>query len=165
MAAAVDAAAAKMAAVSVAPDSEAVFKAAVAAKAPYYAKRIELFEQYAARTKAAVEAARAANVAITVTMPDGKQRQAVKGVTTPLDIAKEVSASLAKKVVVADVDGAPWDLMRPLEGDCALKLFSFDDPEGKDVSGATGGWYARRSQAHLTPTPHEFHPLRRHSYR
>ncbi|GFH25676.1 AA_TRNA_LIGASE_II domain-containing protein, partial [Haematococcus lacustris] len=56
-------------------------------------------------------------------------------------IAKEVSSSLAKKVVVADVDGRPWDLTRPLEGDCALKLFSFEDAEGKEAF-----WH---SSAHL----------------
>lgn len=31
------------------------------------------------------------------------------------------------------VDGSTWDLTRPLEGDCALQLLSFDDPEGKEV--------------------------------
>ena len=67
-------------------------------------------------------------------LPDGKTKHGIKGVTTPMDIAKEISTSLAKKVVVADVDGAAWDLMRPLEGDCAIKLFSFEDAEGKDVS-------------------------------
>ncbi len=96
-------------------------------------QRIELFEQYQARAKAAVEEARAAAVPITVTLPDGSQKQGIKGATTPMDVAKEISSSLAKKVVVADVDGKPWDLTRPLTGDCALKLYSFDDPEGKDV--------------------------------
>lgn len=112
------------------------FAAAVAEHKPYYGKRIELFEQYQAKAKAEIEKAKADAVAITVTMPDGAQKKAVKGVTTPLDVAKEISSSLAKKVVVADVDGRAWDLLRPLEGDCALKLFSFDEPEGKDVSGA-----------------------------
>lgn len=108
--------------------------AAVAERKPYYEKRIKLFEQYAERQKAVVESAKEANVQITVILPDGKSKNAVKSVTTPLDIAKEISAGLAKKVVVADVDGRPWDLTRPLEDDCALKLFTFDDPEGKDVS-------------------------------
>jgi hypothetical protein len=121
-------------AAAAAAPAEDPFATAVASKQPYYAKRIQLFEQYAARTRAAVETAKAEAVGIIVTMPDGKQRSATKGVTTPMDIAKEVSSSLAKKVVVADVDGMPWDLLRPLEGDCALKLFGFDDPEGKDVS-------------------------------
>ncbi|KAG2439420.1 hypothetical protein HXX76_004777 [Chlamydomonas incerta] len=115
-----------MAAASVGPSP-------VEERMPYYKKRVEVFEKFAEREQAKLEAAKAANVAIKVIMPDGKERAAVKGVTTPMDIAKEISASLAKKVVVADVDGHAWDLARPLEGDCSLKLFSFDDAEGKDA--------------------------------
>jgi len=117
-----------------APAAEDLFEEAIKTKEPYYAKRIQLFEQYAAKYRAAVEAARAANVEITLTLPDGKQRKAVKGVTTPLEVAKDISSGLAKKVVVAEVDGQPWDLARPLEADCSIKLFGFDDPEGRDVS-------------------------------
>eukprot|EP00197_Chlamydomonas_leiostraca_P002015 CAMPEP_0202857222 /NCGR_PEP_ID=MMETSP1391-20130828/251_1 /ASSEMBLY_ACC=CAM_ASM_000867 /TAXON_ID=1034604 /ORGANISM="Chlamydomonas leiostraca, Strain SAG 11-49" /LENGTH=715 /DNA_ID=CAMNT_0049536001 /DNA_START=82 /DNA_END=2229 /DNA_ORIENTATION=+ len=125
---AVEAVTKQMAAATVDPAA-----AAVAERKPYYEKRIKLFEQYAERQKAAIEAAKAANVQITITLPDGHSKHGVKGVTTPLDVAKEISASLAKKVVVADVDGRAWDLTRPLEGDCAIKLFNFDDPEGKDA--------------------------------
>ena len=117
-------------------DGPKTYEQMVAEKSPYYQKRIQRFEQFWEREVAKVEAAKQANEAITVTMPDGKGRPAVKGVTTPMDIAKEISASLAKKVVVADVDGSAWDLMRPLDGDCALKLFGFDDAEGRDVSPA-----------------------------
>lgn len=122
-----DGAAAGMAALSVG-------QSPVEAKLPYYKKRVEVFEQLYVRELAKLEAAKAANEQIKVVMPDGKERQAVKGVTTPMDIAKEISSSLAKKVIVADADGRPWDLLRPLEGDCALKLFSFEDAEGRDVS-------------------------------
>ena len=125
----------KMAAATIADP----FAAAVAERKPYYEKRIAIFEQYAARTKAAIEAAKAANEPISVVLPDGGQKPGVKGVTTPMDIAKAISASLAKKVVVAEVDGQPWDLTRPLEGNCTLKLFSFDDAEGKDVRGSASG--------------------------
>ena len=45
----------------------------------------------------------------------------------------EISKGLAKKVVVAKVDGAVWDLTRPLEGDCALQLLTWDDVDGKEV--------------------------------
>ncbi len=71
--------------------------------------------------------------------PPRAEKPGIKGVTTPLDIATQISKGLAKKTVVAKVDGATWDLTRPLEGDCALQLLSFDDPEGKEVSkGAEG---------------------------
>ncbi|WIA11803.1 hypothetical protein OEZ86_002795 [Tetradesmus obliquus] len=111
----------------------ASFQEIVNAKKPYYAKRVELFEQYRARDVAAVEAAKAANVPITVVLPDGAKKSGVKGVTTPLDVANDISKSLAKKVVVAKVDGEEWDMFRPLEGDCTLSLHSFDDPEGKET--------------------------------
>lgn len=105
----------------------------VAEKKPYYQKRIELFEGFAAREKQRIEAAKQAAVPIKIVLPDGGVKQGIKGATTPLDVANEISKSLAKKVVVAKVDGEGWDLFRPLEGDCALQLINWDDPEGKEV--------------------------------
>jgi threonyl-tRNA synthetase len=110
----------------------------VEAKKPYYAKRIELFEMYAARERSRIEEARQRDEKIAIILPDGATKQGVKGATTPMDIANEISKGLAKKVLVAKVDGEAWDLLRPLEGDCTLSLHSFDDPEGKDVSGRNG---------------------------
>lgn len=106
----------------------------VESKMPYYSKRIGLFEIYAQREKDKVEAAKIAAVSIKVILPDGKEKAAIKGVTTPFDIANEISKSLAKKCVVAKVDGNAWDLFRPLEDDCTLSLHSFEDAEGRDVS-------------------------------
>jgi TGS domain len=100
---------------------------------PFYKKRIDLFEQYWQRQQKQIEDAKAADVKIKVVLPDGNQKEAVKGATTPMDIAKEISTGLAKKVVVASVDGSKWDINRPLTGDCALQLFSPNDPEGLDV--------------------------------
>ena len=81
-----------------------------------------------------VSEARERNEAISVRLPDGGEKAAVKGVTTPLDIANSLSKSLAKKVVVAEVDGGKWDLFRPLERDCQMTLHTFDDAKGRDVS-------------------------------
>ena len=50
-----------------------------------------------------------------------------------MDIANQISKGLAKKAVVAKVDSAAWDLLRPLQGDCALQLLCFEDAEGKEV--------------------------------
>jgi threonyl-tRNA synthetase len=109
-------------------------KAAAASHAPFYARRIELFEQFHARQQAAVEAARQAAVPIKIVLPDGSVKEGVKGVTTPLDVAAQISKALAKKVVVAKLDGAKiWDAFRPLEGDCALQLLSFADAEGRET--------------------------------
>jgi hypothetical protein len=70
-------------------------------------------------------------VAITITLPDGSTRPGVAGKTTPMDIAKGISSGLAKKVMIAKVDDALWDLGRALQGSCALQLLDFDTPEGK----------------------------------
>lgn len=53
--------------------------------------------------------------------------------TTPFDVAKEISKSLASKAVIAKVDGVLWDMGRPLEGNCKLELFTFDSDEGRDT--------------------------------
>lgn len=100
---------------------------------PFYKKRIDLFEQYWQRQQGELDAAKTAGEKISVVLPDGNEKEAVKGYTTPMDIAKGISSGLAKKVVVASVDGEEWDINRPLTQDCALKLFSPADPEGQDV--------------------------------
>lgn len=99
---------AKMAEVSVgekdkAAEKEAIFQSRLSERLPYYAKRVELFEGYYTRELAKREAAQAANEAIKVIMPDGAERPAVKGFTTPYDIAAQISNNLAKKCVVAKV--------------------------------------------------------------
>lgn len=52
-------------------------------------------------------------------------------VTTPLDIATAISPGLARNVLIAEVDGKVWDLTRPLEASCSLKLLKFEDPKGQ----------------------------------
>ena len=96
---------AKMAEVSVdgKVDKEGIFKSRLAERMPYYQKRVELFEGYLEREMAKVEAAKAAAEPIKIIMPDGAERSGVKMVTTPFDVAKEISSGLAKKCVVAKV--------------------------------------------------------------
>lgn len=121
-----------MAAVAAEPAPKALAEL-VQEKKPYYDKRVQRFEAFKARELKALEEAKAANVPIKVILPDGSVKAGVKGVTTPYDVANEISKSLAKKTVVAKVDEQVWDLSRPLEGDCALQLLSFDDADGKDT--------------------------------
>ena len=117
-----------------APHSEdKTWEDVVKEKEHYYAHRVELFKQIQAKYLAAVEKAKEENVKISIILPDGSSKEGVKGATTPLDIANSISKSLAKKTIVAKVDGQVWDLCRPLEADCALQLLSFDEPDGKDV--------------------------------
>lgn len=44
-----------------------------------------------------------------------------------------LSKGLADNTVISKVNDELWDLDRPLEGDCQLKLLKFDDEEGKYV--------------------------------
>ncbi len=77
---------------------------------------------------------------LSITLPDGSIR-AVPAGTTPLDIARSIGQRLADDAVVARVDGALWDLTRPLEKDSALEILTSRNPEALEVY--------RHSTAHL----------------
>ena len=82
---------------------------------------------------------------IKVTLPDGSVKEGVRLVTTPMDIAKGLSKSLASAAVVATVDGQTWDLLRPLEADCRLSLHTFDEREGKEVGAISAAMHTMHS--------------------
>jgi threonyl-tRNA synthetase len=69
---------------------------------------------------------------IELKFPDGASRSYDDGVT-PLAVAEGISKSLAKKVVAAKIDGAWWDLTRPLEGSGKIELVMRDSPDGLEV--------------------------------
>jgi threonyl-tRNA synthetase len=51
-----------------------------------------------------------------------------------MDVAKVVSSRReAASFLIARVNGALWDMARPLEGDCELELFGFDTKDGRDT--------------------------------
>jgi threonyl-tRNA synthetase len=64
--------------------------------------------------------------------PDGAVRAYDDG-ATPLSVAEGISKSLAKKVVAAKIDGALWDLTRPLEAGGRFELVTRDSSEGVDL--------------------------------
>ncbi|MCD7465941.1 hypothetical protein HAX54_002161 [Datura stramonium] len=70
---------------------------------------------------------------IKIELADGTIKEGKKWNTTPFDIAKEISKSLASNALIAKVNGVLWDLSRPLEGDCKLEIFKFDSDEGRDT--------------------------------
>jgi len=70
---------------------------------------------------------------IKVTLPDGKVVEGVAGKTTPFDIAKSISSSLADACVAAKINGELRDLTVPFEDDATLELVKFDSKEGKHV--------------------------------
>lgn len=69
---------------------------------------------------------------INVTLPDGAVRELPDG-ASPMDLAEGISKSLAKKAIIAKVDGEEWDLTRPLDGDSRVELITRDMPEALEV--------------------------------
>jgi threonyl-tRNA synthetase len=69
---------------------------------------------------------------IHVKFPDGSVREYEAG-TSPLQIAESIGSRLAQAVLAAAVNGQPWDLTRPLTEDAELRLFTWKDPEGREV--------------------------------
>ncbi|ONM05683.1 Threonine--tRNA ligase mitochondrial 1 [Zea mays] len=94
-------------------------------------KRIRLFEEIQARQ--AVERLNIGGEVIKITLPDGAIKEGKKWITTPMDIAKEISSGFAASCLIAQVDETLWDMGRPLEGDCKLQMFKFDTNEGRDT--------------------------------
>jgi len=97
----------------------------------YFEKRNKLFDEFKERRRQ--ENADKIGKDITITLPDSSTRPGKSFETTPHDIAMSISAGLAANVVVAKVNGALWDMGRPLEGDCTLELLKWDAPESKEV--------------------------------
>ena len=77
---------------------------------------------------------------IKITFPDNSVREYAEG-TTAMQIAESISSRLAQEVLAASVNGEVWDLTRPINEDASVKLFKWDDREGKHAF-----WH---SSAHL----------------
>ena len=77
---------------------------------------------------------------IKITFPDNSVKEFESGIT-PLEIAESISPRLAKEVLASEVNGQEWDLTRPVTEDATLKLFKWEDAEGKHAF-----WH---SSAHL----------------
>ncbi|MGD9928799.1 MAG: threonine--tRNA ligase [Mangrovibacterium sp.] len=84
---------------------------------------------------------------IKITLPDNSIREIEAG-ATGLDIANAISSRLAKDVLAISVNGEVWDLNRPLISDASIKLYTWDDREGKETF-----WH---SSAHLMAEAIEF---------
>ena len=65
-----------------------------------------------------------------ITFPDGSVKQFEQGVT-PLQIAESISPRLAREVLAATINGEEWDISRPVCDDGEIKLFKWEDAEGK----------------------------------
>lgn len=77
---------------------------------------------------------------IKVTFPDFSVRDYAKG-TTAFQIAESISPRLAADILAASVNDEVWDVNRPINQDCTIKLHKWEDEEGKHAF-----WH---SSAHL----------------
>ncbi len=77
---------------------------------------------------------------INITFPDGAVRQYEQG-SSALDIAKQISEGLARKVLAAYVNNEVWDATRPINTDAKIKFLTWDDDNAKSTF-----WH---SSAHL----------------
>ena len=77
---------------------------------------------------------------ITVTLPDGSEREVESG-TTPAAVAAAIGPRLAKAAVAAKADGEWIDLDRPLDHSVKLAIITPDSTDGREV--------LRHSTAHV----------------
>ena len=80
---------------------------------------------------------------VRVTLPDGSVREVAAG-TTAKQVAESIGPGLARAALAARVDGAIWDLTRPIERDVTLALLTDKDPDALEV--------LRHSSAHILAT-------------
>ena len=71
---------------------------------------------------------------INITFPDGAVRQYEQG-SSALDIAKQISEGLARKVLAAEVNNDVWDATRPIKNDVSIKFLTWDDDKAKSNFG------------------------------
>ena len=67
---------------------------------------------------------------INISLPDGKVINAKKGINA-FEVAKSISEGLARNILSASINNEIWDINRPINSDCTLKLHTFNDIEGK----------------------------------
>jgi len=77
---------------------------------------------------------------VQITLPDGATREVPRG-TTPAEIARSISHSLAREALVARANGELVDLSQPLERDTRLAILTAKDADALQVF--------RHSAAHL----------------
>ena len=69
---------------------------------------------------------------IAITLPDGSVRNYEDGASA-LDVAKSISEGLARNVLSAEWNGQTVEAAAELPGDGSLRLFTWNDPQGKQA--------------------------------
>jgi len=88
---------------------------------------------------------------IKITLPDGNEKEGKSWITSPINVAEEISKTLANNAVVAKVNGVLWDLDRPFEEDSSLELITFKtkDKDGNKVINSHAQYVYWHSTAHV----------------
>lgn len=69
---------------------------------------------------------------IKITLPDHSIRE-FENPVSGMEIARAISDRLAREVLAVSVDGETQDLARPIESDAAVRLYTWDDREGRET--------------------------------
>ena len=70
---------------------------------------------------------------VTITLPDGSQKQVAGGTTVADFVRTQIGPGLAKAALFARYDGAEIDLSKPLEHSGKLEIFTAKNREGLDL--------------------------------
>src|ERR1043165_2672988 len=69
---------------------------------------------------------------VALTFPDGARREYPDGISG-LDIAKQISPSLAKRTVAMALDGQVADLADPIDRDVKIEFLTREDPRALEL--------------------------------
>ena len=67
-----------------------------------------------------------------ITLPDGSERRFETPVSGA-NVAASIGEGLARAAVAVRVDGAPWDLTRPIENDATVEILTRDSDDGLEL--------------------------------
>ncbi|XP_030582018.1 threonine--tRNA ligase, cytoplasmic [Archocentrus centrarchus] len=99
----------------------------------YIVERLSLYGELKRESDALLAKKAADSKPITVELPDGKKVEGKAWITTPYQLACNISQGLADNAVISRVNGELWDLDRPLEQDCSLEILRFDNEDAQAV--------------------------------
>ena len=97
----------------------------------FFAHRIAIFDRLKGIQQQELDAK--VREDIEITFPDGRVVPGKAWETTPSDVALSISKSLLARTVIARVNGALWDMKRPLEEHSKLEFLDFDNEEARNV--------------------------------
>ena len=96
---------------------------------------IALYFYYAPRAEPVVRSVAPGHHAVSLihlTLPDGSVRELPAG-TTGRAVAQAIGPGLARAALAARVNGAVWDLDRPIEQDATVAILTERDPDALEV--------------------------------